>query len=199
MSFPNHHERTEAEMLVRAQSISNRSSVPVSLRTQPMLAAQSPTSMRARVVARRPGRYEYEKAWREKNREKVKAYAKKYAARWYAENPQVSAERQRKFREQNKEHVKARDAKYRARYKDKRKVYMKEYMRRLRDADPMLSKEYHARQIEKLADWYVRGKLSAGNSVPRDEWPESIVKLKRQIIKTKRLWKRQKDSSISTN
>lgn len=193
------NERTKTEMLVRAAGKTRGPAVSVSLRTEPVLTAHSPTAVCARVAARRQGRYEYEKAWREKNREKVKAYAKKYAARWYAENPQVAAERQRKFREQNREHVKARDAKYRARYADKRKAYLKGYMRRLRDANPMLSKEYHARQIEKMADWYVRGKLSAGTSVPRDAWPESIVELKRQIIKTKRVWKRQKDSNTSTN
>lgn len=151
------------------------------------------------IACRRPGRYEYEKAWRAKNREKVKAYAKKYAARWYAENRELAAERQRKFRDKNREHVRARDAKYRKAYAVKRKSYMKDYMRKLRAKNPTMTKEYHSRQIRKLADWYVRGKLSAGTTVPRDAWPENVVELKKQIIKTKRLCKQQAGYNTSTN
>lgn len=189
----------ETEVLVREESVSGGPTVPVSLRTERVHPTHATACGNSGVVSRRRGRYEYEKEWRKKNPQKVKDYANKYARKWYSENKHVASERQRAFREKNREHTRIRDAMYRAKYADKRKAYAREYMRRLRIENPEITKKYHAGQIDKVADWYVRAKMSSGNSVPRDAWPENLVELKKQIIKTKRIWKRQKDSNTSTN
>lgn len=222
-------------MLVRAEGVSDRSAVPVSLRTESVLESSEPAPGNAGLVYRRkydeayrakqrvhakswywrnretavekqrerrrakgikprqwrtPGEdREWRKQWRERNKDKCKEYRRK----WNSLNKDKVNAQQRSWRERNKEAARLRDKKYRKKYCEKLRIAHRKYLA----SNPGYNAAYHRKQIENLADWYVRARMSRGTNVPPKLWPDELVELQKTNIKLKRLWQNQPTSQNS--
>ena len=99
---------------------------------------------------------------------------------WKRLNPEKRKQSCKRWREANLEHI-----------KQHRKNNIEEVhkgAKRWRMAHPEYIRQSSKRQRAKLADAYVRGLMSSWRcSLKPKEWPQSLVELRRQLIKTRRL------------
>ena len=88
---------------------------------------------------------EKQKEWRDKNKEHIKAYDKKYNE----EHKQSRAEYLRQWRAKNKEHTKAYDKKYAQEHKEERVEITKRWKQKNREKAREHQRQYRLRQKEK--------------------------------------------------
>lgn len=135
----------------------------------------------------RASRTEYEREWRKRNPDRVKAYKAKYSS---THREQLYA-RSRRWITAHPEWVRERNKKYRVKYREKRRASMAAWRKR----NPEYNKLAHQEQIKGLADWYVRARMSRRTTIPPKAWPQVLVDAVKQTIKTKRLlWQLRRTS-----
>lgn len=208
---------TKSEMLVRAEGVSDRSAVSVSLRTEPVQTASEDGCKRERKKAlarakqlRLYHKWKHDPEWQKRWKARRRAWYAKHAAKVKAKvtayrEANKAALRARKQQQRQADLAKAR-ANGRAAYRRYRERIRAAARARYRKATPEQKalwnqriKECHKRNAAELADSYVRSRLSRNSMLPAKAWPESLVELKRAELKLKRqvkLWENQK---ISTN
>jgi len=122
------------------------------------------------------------KIYREKNREKIKKYEKKYAISYKQKN----SHNQRKYREKNREIInsKSRDRYYRniqysrkIKCKSANKAYAK---------NPEKYKNIQKWHRENLSDSYIKSQIMHSTKIKKIYIPENFIEVKRIHIKLKR-------------
>lgn len=220
------NERTTSEVLVRSEGVSDRSAVPLSLRTEPVLESpEDERKQKRREAQRRRALVWYYRnrdyvvqKLREKRRQRgaperrwrTKEQVSEYQKQWRAKNKAKCKAYRSKWARENKDKVNAQQRRWRqanneyARQRDKKyrakrtRETVRNQMRRFRERHPEYSAMYHRKQIVNLADWYVRARMSRGTSLPPKAWPAVLVELNKTNIKLKRqLWHSQKTSTNS--
>ena len=115
----------------------------------------------------------YNKEYREKNKERLKARHKEYY-------------------EENKEKLKAYDKKYREENKEKIEAYRKKYCEENREKVKAYDKKYHEENRDKLLDQKTRRNFKGTFNIPRKETPEELVDIYVMTAKNDRLIKNQR-------
>lgn len=126
--------------------------------------------------------------WLKENAEKVRQYKRRSAKKAYAANPEKYKRRQKKWRKQNNQWARERDAIYRQKYASDRRAQFAAWRKKHRN----YFKARHDADVDNLAEWYVRAKLSRKTAIKPSEWPASLVELMRAQLKVKRLWRNLK-------
>lgn len=129
--------------------------------------------------------------WLRDNADKNREYKRRSANKAYAANPEKFRKRSRDWRQANQQRVRQRDRIYRRKYADKRKATFRAW----REKNRSYYRQRNQQDVDGLAEWYVRAKLSRATCVKPSEWPASLVELMRTNLKIKRLlWQRLKTS-----
>lgn len=128
--------------------------------------------------------------WLKNNAEKVREYKRRSAKKAYAANPSKFKRSQKKWRKENNKWARERDAIYRKKYADERRSQFAAWRKKHR----AYFKRRHDADVDNLAEWYVRAKLSRKTCIKPSEWPAPLVELMRAQLKVKRLWRHLKTS-----
>lgn len=129
--------------------------------------------------------------WLKRNADRVREYKRRSNAKRYAEDPERFLEANRKWRRLHPEEVRERDRKYRERYASKRRVWGRKW----RQSHRNYFRQRNQYDVDRLANWYVRERMSRGTSIAPRDWPEPLVQLNRVTIQIKRMiWQRQRTS-----
>ena len=123
-----------------------------------------------------------QKAYRDKNKEKIKKYDKEYREK--------NKERIKAYRDRNKERKSAYDKEYGKEYREKHKNRIKEYMKNNREKKAIYARDYYSKNREIVSDknnHYIFEKNTISREAAfnhRKEWtPEEdtlLIKLKKQ-------------------
>lgn len=134
---------------------------------------------------------EARRQWNEKNADKIRQWKRVSANKSYAANPAKFSDRAREWRKNNRQRVLERDSKYRIKYAEQRRAQFNAWRQKHSD----YFKVRHDADVDALANWYVRAKLSRKTCIPPSGWPAPLVELMRAQLKLKRLlWQHQKTS-----
>ena len=120
-------------------------------------------------------RAEYNKAYREANKEKLAEYNKTY---------------NKAYREANKEKIAAQKKAYYEANKEKLAEYNKTHNKTYREANKekiaAKNKAWYYTNKEKLSDVYVKFMISRQFNLPNELIPDELIELKRATVKLKR-------------
>lgn len=193
------NEGTTTEMLVRTESVSDRSVLPVSLRTEQVLDLHT---KKIQKVA-------YKSAWYQRNKARLRERHTELMNAWRKANPEKVLAQQRRWRARHPDYVLA-NRKYKKDNRNKMTVYQAEWRRKNPEKRKAMSmrnyklnpervyrnaKAWQNKDIARLGDCYVRTKLSRGTHLPASAWPESLVELKRAQLKTIRLCRKSRTTT----
>lgn len=136
--------------------------------------------------------YAQQKAWREKNNDKVKLYRVEYAK----ENKEALSEKGRRYRAANRDKANARSKAHYKENKGKWLSYSLEWRKKNRvkylDAKKKLSKK----RIDNMDDIYIKELLTNhGSILTFDSIPQSLIEAKRLELQMKRYIKEQENGS----
>jgi hypothetical protein len=129
--------------------------------------------------------------WLEANKDRVKTYKRRSAAKAYKTNPSKYLLRAKLWRKENNAEAKARDKKYRVKYTKARKALFNQWRKAHREYFATRNKA----DVSGFANWYVRQKLSQNTSIKPSAWPMSLVECKRAQMKTSKLCRNLKTST----
>ena len=121
--------------------------------------------------------------WLRNNGERVRAYKRKSAKKAYAANPRKFCDRSKAWRRDNNQAARERDARYREKYAATRCKQFKAWWKSHRG----YFRERNRKQVDELANWYVRQKLSQNTTIKPSDWPAALVDLKRAEMKVRKL------------
>ena len=112
---------------------------------------------------------EYQKKWKEENRE----YHREYHKKWYDENREYKREYDKKRYNENREYL----LEYQKKWKEENREYKREYMKKWREENPEYKREYMKKWREEnpeyQKEWYDEN---------RDEVLEKSMQYKKNII-----------------
>ena len=144
----------------------------------------------------------YNKAYYQKNRERMRARMEAYGREWLKRNPEkvlkyraISKERAREYMRElywkNPEAARLKVRQYKERYRENVKINKRRWL----DENPERVRAYCNEQTAKLTDAYVRSKLATDHKKRRTlsatEIPQELVELKRIQILIKRKLKNE--------
>ena len=116
-------------------------------------------------------------------------------ARWRSNNPELARKRGREWDAKNPgknaEQLREYYLRHKARHTEKVNKWQNENREKVRG----YVRKSMSLQVANLTDYYVRSKLTRDGMIKRDEWPASLVNLKRAQLKLTRLCRKSRTTT----